>query len=89
MTEALVEVRDLTVRFAGADGPIAALNGVHFGVAAGEAVAVPICACQSGKRAPRQYHRCEGLQTLHTAVPSADRRPAAPRIKKCGDIILS
>jgi peptide/nickel transport system ATP-binding protein len=40
MTEALVEVRDLTVRFAGADGPIAALNGVDFGVAAGEAMTV-------------------------------------------------
>lgn len=40
MTEALVEVRDLTVRFAGADGPIAALNGVDFGVAAGEAMTI-------------------------------------------------
>jgi peptide/nickel transport system ATP-binding protein len=40
MTEALVEVRDLTVRFAGVDGPIAALNGVDFGVAAGEAMTI-------------------------------------------------
>jgi peptide/nickel transport system ATP-binding protein len=40
MTEALVEVRDLTVRFAGADGPIAALNGVDFSVAAGEAMTI-------------------------------------------------
>ncbi|HEX4617338.1 MAG TPA: ABC transporter ATP-binding protein [Stellaceae bacterium] len=40
MIEALVEVRDLTVRFAGADGPIAALNGIDFGVAAGEAMTI-------------------------------------------------
>jgi peptide/nickel transport system ATP-binding protein len=40
MTEALVEVRDLTVRFAGADGPIAALNGVDFGVVPGEAMTI-------------------------------------------------
>jgi len=40
MTEELVEVRDLSVRFAGADGPIAALNGVDFGVAAGEAMTI-------------------------------------------------
>jgi peptide/nickel transport system ATP-binding protein len=40
MTEALVEVRDLRARFAGADGPIAALNGVDFGVAAGEAMTI-------------------------------------------------
>src|ERR1700730_13732635 len=40
MTEALVEVRDLTVRFATPDGPIAALNGVDFSVAAGEVMTI-------------------------------------------------
>jgi peptide/nickel transport system ATP-binding protein len=40
MTKTLVEVRDLTVRFAALDGPIAALNGVDFGVAAGEVMTI-------------------------------------------------
>jgi peptide/nickel transport system ATP-binding protein len=36
----LVEVRDLTVRFATDDGPVAALNGVDFSVAAGEVMTI-------------------------------------------------
>jgi peptide/nickel transport system ATP-binding protein len=40
MTKALVEVRDLAVRFATPDGPIAALNGVDFGVPAGEVMTI-------------------------------------------------
>ena len=40
MTKALVEVRDLAVHFATPDGPIAALNGVDFDVAAGEAMTI-------------------------------------------------
>jgi peptide/nickel transport system ATP-binding protein len=40
MTKALVEVRDLTVRFATPDGPIAALNDVDFSVAAGEVMTI-------------------------------------------------
>src|SRR6202011_1919160 len=40
MTKALVEVRDLTVQFATEDGPIAALNGVDFSVAAGEVMTI-------------------------------------------------
>ena len=40
MTEPLVEVRDLTVRFAGADGVVTAVNGVDFAVAAGEVLTI-------------------------------------------------
>ena len=40
MNDNLVEVRDLTVRFATDDGPVAALNGVDFSVAAGEVMTI-------------------------------------------------
>jgi peptide/nickel transport system ATP-binding protein len=40
MTEPLVEVRDLTVSFAGPDGPITAVNGVDFAVPAGEVMTI-------------------------------------------------
>jgi peptide/nickel transport system ATP-binding protein len=40
LSQALVEVRDLTVQFATAEGPVAALNGVDFSVAAGEVMTI-------------------------------------------------
>jgi peptide/nickel transport system ATP-binding protein len=40
MSDNLVEVRDLTVQFATDDGPIAALNGIDFSVAAGEVMTI-------------------------------------------------
>jgi peptide/nickel transport system ATP-binding protein len=40
MSANLVEVRDLVVRFATDDGPVAALNGVDFNVASGEVMTI-------------------------------------------------
>src|SRR5205814_6882800 len=40
VSDTLVDVRDLTVRFATDDGPVAALNGVDFSVAAGEVMTI-------------------------------------------------
>jgi peptide/nickel transport system ATP-binding protein len=40
MSDPLVEVRDLTVQFATEDGPVAALNGIAFSVAAGEVMTI-------------------------------------------------
>jgi peptide/nickel transport system ATP-binding protein len=40
VSNSLVEVRNLTVRFATDDGPVAALNGVDFSVAAGEVMTI-------------------------------------------------
>jgi peptide/nickel transport system ATP-binding protein len=40
MTEPLVEVRDLTVSFAGPDGPITAVNGLDLEVPAGEVMTI-------------------------------------------------
>src|SRR5436305_212484 len=40
VSDTLVDVRDLTVRFATDDGPVMALNGVDFSVAAGEVMTI-------------------------------------------------
>jgi peptide/nickel transport system ATP-binding protein len=77
MSDNLVEVRDLTVRFATADGAVAALNGVDFTVAAGEIMTI---LGESGSGKSVTLRALMGLLPPHKAKLSGTIRVGAHRI---------